>query len=71
MKKYTLKELNTMPTIEQGHFDDLKVKTDNTKVWLSRCTVQDGEPYNNKVTVEEYNKANGYRWTIKEIYQAK
>ena len=50
---YTLAELEAMPTITVGQADDLKVETENRRVWLSRCTVEDGEPYNNKVTVEK------------------
>lgn len=67
MKRYSLKELQAMPTIEQGHFDNLKVQTDTTKVWLSRCTVADGEPYNNKVTIEKLVRG---AWTDVETYQA-
>lgn len=37
------------------------------EVWLSRCTVADGEPYNNKVTVE---KLIGGRWEIADTYKA-
>ncbi len=51
---YRLKTLETMPTIRQGHTDDLKIETKNTRVWLSRMTIEDGMPHNNQVTVEQY-----------------
>ena len=67
MKRYTLRELQAMKTISQGHMDNLKIETDNTKVWLSRMTVEDGMPYNNMVTVEKL--ING-KWETIEEYQA-
>ena len=67
MKRYTLRELQAMKTILQGHTDNLKIETDNTKVWLSRMTVEDGMPYNNMVTVEKL--ING-KWETIEEYQA-
>ena len=67
MKKFTLKELQQLETITQGHTDNLKIKTENTKVWLSRMTVEDGMPYDNMVTVEKL--ING-RWEVMEEYPA-
>jgi hypothetical protein len=49
---YTAEELDAMNTLAIGQADDLKLEDGDTRVWLSRCTVEDGEPYNNKVTVE-------------------
>ena len=49
---YTKRELRKMKTLSTGQADDLKIDTGETRIWLSRCTVADGEPYNNKVTVE-------------------
>lgn len=57
---YKLAELESLPTISAGQFDDLKIETENRRIWLSRCTIEDGEPYNNKVTVE---KLTGDRYT--------
>ena len=68
MKKYTLRELQAMETISQGHTDDLKIKTEDTKVWLSRMTVEDGMPYDNMVTVE---KLIDGRWEVIEEYPAR
>lgn len=52
MPRYTADELRDLPTIEQGQADDLKVRDGDTKVWLSRMTVEDGMPYNDQVTIE-------------------
>lgn len=73
MKKYnkfTLKELENMETISQGHTDDLKYESDSIRIWLSRMTTEDGMPYNNQVTVEFYNP-KGYAWETIDEYQAK
>lgn len=67
MRKYTLKELQAMETISQGYTDDLKIKTEDTKVWLSRMTVEDGMPHDNMVTVE---KLIDGRWVTIEEYPA-
>lgn len=64
---YTLAELEALPTLSQGHTDDLKIETENTRVWLSRMTVEDGEPYNNKVTVEKLK--GGYIGASREAYE--
>lgn len=64
---YTLKELEKLPTLSVGQAEDLKIERGNTRVWLSRCKVEDGEPYNNKVTVEQY--LNG-RWVTARSYRA-
>ena len=68
MEKYTFAELQAMPTISQGHMDNLKVQTEDTKVWLSRMTIEDGMKYNNQVTVEKYN---GDKWETIAQYEAK
>lgn len=65
---YTLKQLESKPTLEQGHFDDLKARKDNVKVWLSRMTIADGMPYNNQVTIERYT---GDRWETIDQYEAR
>lgn len=67
MKKFTLTELEKLPTLHQGHFDNLKIKDGNVRVWLSRMTVADGMEYNNQVTVE--NLING-NWVTVAKYEA-
>ena len=69
MKKYTLRELQQLETISQGQTDNLKIKTEKTKVWLSRMTVEDGMTYNNMVTIEKLTKDG--RWEIIEEYPAR
>ena len=65
--KYSLDELETMPTKHQGHTDDLKIEYGNKRVWLSRMTIADGMPYDNQVTVEYYK--NGV-WGTTQEYEA-
>lgn len=74
----TLKELEAMPTLSVGQADDLKIETADTRVWLSRMTVEDGQPYDNQVTVEKYRKLTknktmyqDWRWVTDYTYQAK
>lgn len=45
-------ELENMETIVQGHADDLKIDDGRFKVWLCRCGIEDGMPYDNAVTIE-------------------
>jgi hypothetical protein len=65
-RRYTAAELGRKRTLSTGQCDSLKVDTGRERVWLSRCTQADGEPYNNKVTVERLQ--NG-RWITVEEYQ--
>ena len=66
-----------MPTLTQGQTDDLKVhnwksRGRQLRVWLSRMTVEDGMPYNNQVTVEQYLPGNGKKnwgWGWNTVYQ--
>jgi hypothetical protein len=51
-ERHTLAELEALPTLTVGQADDLKWESDSERVWLSRCGVEDGEPWANKVTVE-------------------
>lgn len=67
-RHFTLRELEKMSTRAQGQADDLKYETSTYRVWLSRCTVADGEPYNHKVTVEHVGRAG--QWVTVEEYQA-
>ena len=58
-------DLEDLPTLCVGQAEDLKVETtldDGTpaRVWLSRCGVEDGEPWENTVSLETCQ--NG-RWT--------
>ena len=68
IERVPLSVLRSAPTITFGQADDLKIDDGKHRVWLSRCTVEDGEPYNNKVTVERLE--NG-RWVEVDQYQAR
>jgi hypothetical protein len=61
---YTLDELEEMPTIYEGHTADLKIETEDERVWLERVGVADGEWCNDKVTVEFF--LNGKWETVLE-----
>jgi hypothetical protein len=50
-----------------GQADDLRFDNGCTRLWLSRCGTEDGEPYANKVTVEAL--VDG-AWKIYRTYQA-
>lgn len=68
---YTLKQLEALPTLSTSQSCDLKIESSFPKrVWLSRCGVEDGEPYPNKVTVE-YWDVEEQRWIEERTYQAK
>lgn len=69
MKHLSLAEIETMPTIRQGHADDLKLELGNTRIWVSRMTREDGMPYDNQITIEEYEQRSG-AWKAVERYQA-
>lgn len=68
MRRFSLVDIINMPTLEQGQFDNLKVKTEDKRVWLSRMTVADGMKFDNQVTVEKLIEG---KWIIKEQYQAR
>lgn len=70
-RRYTLAELQAMPTLAEGQFCDVKLhikaETPDLHVLLYRTTIGDGEPYNHKVVVEY--KLDG-RWIVIDQYQA-
>lgn len=65
---YTVQYLASLPTLHEGHFDNLKIETPKQRVWLSRLTVEDGVPYNNEVTVQQKIKGD---WVTVKRYEAK
>lgn len=67
-KRFSLRELENMKTLCTGQADNLKFDDGNIRVWLSRCSIEDGEPYNNKATVEKL--ING-KWKTIDTYEAK
>lgn len=66
-KRYALAELEDLPTLCVGQADDLKIDDGSTRVWLCRCGVEDGMPFDNLVTVEFLE--NG-RWVESDRYEA-
>lgn len=64
----SLDDLEEMPTISESQTADLKIETEDERVWLERTGVSDGEWCNNKVTVEFL--LNG-RWCTIVEYEAK
>jgi hypothetical protein len=66
---YSLDTLRDMPDLAIGQADSLKVEKIGVRVWLSRCTVADGEPFDNKVTVERFHARSG-EWREAYTYQA-
>ncbi|KPK27043.1 MAG: hypothetical protein AMK69_11070 [Nitrospira bacterium SG8_3] len=47
------KDLEGLPTLMKGHFDDLKLETEEYRFWLSRMSVEDGMPYEDAITIEK------------------
>jgi hypothetical protein len=68
-REIPLSELKALPVLCVGQADDLRFEDDGVRVWLSRCGVEDGEPYANKVTVETLRRDG--RWEIYTTYQAR
>ncbi len=64
--RFSLAELEAMPTISSGHMDDLKHDDAGWRVWISRMTVDDGADYDNMVTVERLRDG---RWVAFETYE--
>jgi len=67
LRHYTLAELEAMPTLHSGQYDNLKIETADTRVWLARIGAADGMPYDNGVTVETLTDG---RWVTTETYEA-
>lgn len=61
-----LSYLQSLPTIDSLHFDNLKILEENFRVLLSRMTIADGAKYENQVIVEE--KVKGY-WIKRYEYK--
>jgi len=64
--KYMTRDLEALPTLCEGQAEDLKVEMileDDTpaRVWLSRCGVEDGEPWEHTASLEVYQDG---RWSV-------
>lgn len=71
---FTTGEIENLPTISSSQFEDLKIECvesfrkngveyDGLRVWLSRMRVEDGEPFNEMITIEYLKDGH---WTIHE-----
>lgn len=63
--RYTAAELRRRRTLSVAQADDLKIDTGKMRVWLARTGVEDGEPYDDKVTIEKLRHG---RWEVVEEY---
>lgn len=52
IERFTTKQLSRRKTKSVGQESDLKVEKDGYRVWLSRCGLADGTPFENTVYVE-------------------
>jgi hypothetical protein len=48
----TLEYLDKLPNLATGQADNLKIQTEDTRVWLSRITQDESQP-DNQVTIEK------------------
>ncbi len=65
--RYTLEELEVLPTLAEGQTANLKIETETHRVWLNRTGIDDGEQFDNGVCIEHL--VNGAWVTINE-YEA-
>lgn len=57
--------LDALPTIEIAQASDLKISHSNVRVWVSRCGLPDGEPYEHTVYIETIFLG---RWVLRGHY---
>ena len=61
----TAAELDRLPTLSQGQVADLKFDDGTYRYWLHRTGLDDGEPWENTVSVE---KLEDGRWVDIDSY---
>ena len=59
--------LDALPTIEIAQASDLKISHSNVRVWVSRCGLPDGEPYERTVYIETIDFGT-YTWAVRGHY---
>lgn len=64
--RFSLKQINAIPTISEGHTDDLKLDDGVTRVWVSRMTIEVGADRDNEVVVERLVQGS---WYVIDEYQ--
>lgn len=68
--EYTSAILAALPTLCEGQAEDLKVEVELYdgslgRVWLSRCGVEDGEPWENTVSLEVRGEDGMWRTALR------
>lgn len=48
----TAQELSDLPTLSTGQAEDLKSEWSGVCFWLSRCGLEDREPFENTISIE-------------------
>ena len=75
--RFTAAQLEAMPTLSQGHMEDLKISEEGVdangekwwqKTWLSRMTAEDGMPYDNQITVERSDSTTNWKYVTIDTY---
>jgi hypothetical protein len=75
--RFTASQLEGMPTLSQGHMEDLKISEEGVdangekwwqKTWLSRMTKEDGMPYDNRVVVERSDSTTNWKYVVVDEY---
>lgn len=64
---YTKEQIAWLPTLAVGQTCDLKIEEPGRRVWLARTGVEDGEPFDNKITIELQDTAG--RWYVASEYE--
>jgi hypothetical protein len=61
----TAEELRRYPVLSTGQVDDLHMELDGLRFWVSRCTMEDGEPCDDKVSIERLTPSG---WITHDVY---
>lgn len=64
-KRYTTKTLGKKATLSSSQSSDLKMSGDQYRYWLSRCSIEDGEPFESTVYVEALSEST---WVLIDCY---
>lgn len=63
--RLSTEQLVSMDSIQNGHNADLKIDDGQVRVWLSRLSKEDGDPFDNTVYIERYSEG---KWVLSEYY---
>ena len=64
----TTKQLEVMPTLLVSHTCDMKFDDGEVRLFLSRCDMRDGEPFDNTAYIEAKDESG--RWIDQGYYDA-